>query len=69
MDFLSGMLFYIPPFGETKKLEAAAVNMEGEALNWFQWVDVHWLELNNLLLELFELTQEGSKCEKFLAIQ
>ena len=56
------------------KLEAAAVSMESKALNWFQWADgrrpiCQWQELKTLLLECFGLTQEGSTCEKFLAIQ
>ncbi|GMN35142.1 hypothetical protein TIFTF001_042175 [Ficus carica] len=62
----------MPIFEE--KLEAATVSMEGEALNWFQWADgrrpIHrWPELKTLMLERFGLTQEGSTCEKFLAIQ
>lgn len=60
--------------GEAEKLEAVAVSMEGEALNWFQWANgrrpiCYWQDLKNLLLERLVLTQQGSTCEKFLVIR
>lgn len=77
---LEGRIFWVERYftfhqlGDAEKLEAAAVSMEGEALNWFQWADGRrpirrWPELKTLMLERFGLTQKGSTCEKFLTIR
>ena len=50
------------------------LSFNDEALAWFQWEDrrrkmVSWDELKSRLLVRFGLTQEGSLCEKFLALK
>ena len=57
---------------EIEKLAAATINLEGEALAWFQWEDGRrsmrsLVELKVCLLDRFRQTQEGSLCEQFLA--
>ena len=52
----------------------AARSFDGEALAWFQWEDrrqrmVSLDELKSRLLVRFGFTQEGSLCEKFLALR
>ena len=55
-------------------LDVAAFGFDSEARAWFQWEDrrrkmVSWDELKSRLLVRFGLTQEGSLCEKFLALR
>lgn len=59
---------------EAEKIKAAAISMDGEALAWFKWEVGRrpmrtWGEIKANMLDCFGLTQEGSVCEKFLAIR
>ncbi|GMN64528.1 hypothetical protein TIFTF001_033602 [Ficus carica] len=58
---------------EAEKIEATVINMDGEALAWFQWEVGRrpmwtWGKVKANLVDCFGLTQEGSVCEKFLVI-
>ena len=59
---------------EEEKLVVATMNLDGDALSWYQWTDSReafgsWENLKKRLLLHFRPTQEGSLCEKFLAVR
>lgn len=59
---------------EAKRLMAAGVSFEGEALAWFRWTDARFpfgdlSKLKRQLLRRFGSSQAGSLCEHFLNIQ
>ena len=71
--FRAERYFTVCRLTETEKLEAAVISLDGEALAWFQWADGRrpigsWLELRSALLNRFRESQEGSSCEKLLAL-
>ena len=60
--------------GEVEKLDAAVINLDGDALAWFQWVDGRrpirdWTELKTIIQERFRPTQEGTTYQQFLALR
>ena len=67
-------LFSIHRLTKMEKLDMATLSFDGEALAWFQWEDQRrslssWANLKSRLLDCFGMTQEGSLCERFLALR
>lgn len=59
--------------GESEKLEAAVVAIEGDALLWYQWEHRRrpinqWEEMKMMLLRQFRPTNAGSLHEQWLAV-
>ena len=66
--------FTINRLSELQKLEATTISMDGKALGWFQWENgrqptCSWSKLKLNLLDRFQLSREGSICEKFLVLR
>ena len=60
--------------GEMEKLDDVVINLQGDALAWFQWANErrairNWPELKAMIQEQFRPTQEGSAYEQFLALR
>ena len=67
-------LFLAHGMPEDKKILAATINLDGEALSWFQWEDGHrmilnWGEFRARLLDYFRLSQEQTLCEQFFSLR
>ena len=72
--FRAERFFNMNRMGEMEKLDAAMINLEGDALAWFQWADGRrairsWSELKAMIQERFRPMQEGSAYEQFLALR
>lgn len=58
---------------EVEKLDAEVINLDGDAIAWFQWADRrrptrNWPKLKMMIQESFKPTQEGSVYEHFLVL-
>ncbi|GKA78842.1 ankyrin repeat-containing protein [Tanacetum coccineum] len=65
--------FEVQDIQPREQLRAAVLCMEGQALAWFCWSEARspfrsWEGLKRRLLERFQLSQEGTLYEQFLAI-
>nr|GEV17911.1 ankyrin repeat-containing protein [Tanacetum cinerariifolium] len=65
--------FEVQDIQPREKLRAAVLCMEGQALSWFRWSEARspfrsWEGLKRRLLERFQLSQDGTLYEQFLAI-
>ena len=72
--FRAERYFSVCRLSEQEKLETAVISLEGEALAWFQWVEGRkpvssWTELKLGILQRFRISQEGSACERLLALR
>ena len=59
---------------DPEKVQAAAVCVEGGALNWLQWVEVRspvreWAAFKTLLLDRFRPSQDGSAHEELMSLK
>ena len=71
--FRADKFFSVHQLTEMEKLDMATLSFDGEALSWFQWEDRRrslssWANLKSRLLDCFGMIQEGSLCERFLAL-
>lgn len=66
--------FEVNGLSEKEKLGIVGVSLDGETLSWLQWTEARtpfhrWAQFRSQLLLCFWLTQEGSLCEKLLAVK
>lgn len=72
--FSAKRYFEVNGLTKQEKMGAIGVSLEGDALSWLQWTEARrafqdWQEFRKQLLLCFRPTQEGSLCEKFLAVR
>lgn len=66
--------FYMNQVLEWEKISTIALCMEGAALGWFQWMEMHepvmtWDEFKEAILDKFGSTQDGDLQEQLMALR